>query len=167
MTEEQKKIFDKNMNILKDDIEARFKELSDEGVSLDDVQKVGITVAMGQRITYIDSENFVCHMTFPIRGWQSNPYGICHGGMIATALDNALGAVAKFGNYGKIITTLNMNINYLKAVHVNENLVVKVKCLSWGQFSMCLYCEAFEESTGILTSSATALYRILPEDSVL
>ena len=167
MTEEQKKLFEKNMNILKNEIDERFQELEDSGISLDDVQTVGITVAMGQRITYIDSENFICHMKFPIREWQSNPYGICHGGMIATALDNALGAVAKFGNSGKITTTMSMNINFLKAVHMNDNLIVKVKRLSWGTFSMCLYGEAFEESSDILTSSATALFRILPEDSVL
>ena len=167
MTEEQKKLFEKNMLILKESIEEKVRELADSDMSFDDVRQIGITAAMAQRIDYIDGENLVCCVSFPIREWQANPYGICHGGIIATALDNALGGVAKWANDGKIVTTLSMNINYLKAVHVGENLIVKVKCLSWGKFAMCLYGEAFEESTGILTDSATAMYRILPGDSVL
>ena len=167
MTKEQKKQFKDNMLILKSSIEDKFKEIEDSNASLDDVRTVGITAAMAQQVTYVDAENLVCHMSFPIRDWQSNPYGTCHGGIIATALDNALGGVAKWANLGKIVTTLNLNINYLKAVHVNDNLIVKVKCVSWGKFAMCLSGEAYEESTCILTDSATAMYRILPEDSVL
>ena len=167
MTKEQKKLFEENMLILKNSIEEKFQEVEGAGMSLDDVRQIGITAAMAQRVTHIDGENLVCHMTFPIRDWQSNPSGTCHGGIIATALDNALGGVAKWANLGKIVTTLNLNINYLKAVHVNDNLVVKVKCVSWGKFAMCLSGEAYEESTGVLTDSATAMYRILPEDSVL
>ena len=167
MTKEQKKLFEKNLLILKESIEEKFQEIEDSGMELDDVRQIGITAAMAQRVTHIDAEKLVCHMTFPIRQWQSNPYGTCHGGIIATALDNALGGVAKWANLGKIVTTLSMHINYIKAVHVGDNLVVKVRCLSWGKFAMSLYCEAYEESTGVLTDSASAMYRILPEDSVL
>ena len=91
MTKEQKKLFEENMLILKNSIEEKFQEVEGAGMSLDDVRQIGITAAMAQRVTHIDGENLVCHMTFPIRDWQSNPYGTCHGGIIATALDNALG----------------------------------------------------------------------------
>ena len=163
-TDKQKKLFEKNITLLKEEVENWHKEAEKNGYTIDNVREIGITSAMGQRVINIDAENLSCDISFPIRDWQVNPYGICHGGMIATALDNALGGVAKWANLNNIVTTLNMNINYLKAVHNHENLIVKVRCISWGKVVMTLVGEAYEESTGILTNTTSATYRILPED---
>ena len=165
--DEQKKLFEQNMLILKKEMENMHEEISKGPNSIDDVRQIGITNAMAQKIVHIDGENLICHMSFPIRSWQTNPYGVCHGGIIATAFDNALGGVAKWANYGKVVTTLSLNINYLQAVHLNDNLIIKVKCVSWGKFAMALVGESYEESTGILTNTASAMYRILPGEKVL
>lgn len=163
-SEKQKELFRKNILLLKEEVENWHKEAEKEGYTIDDVREIGITSAMGQKVVSIDAENLYCEISFPIRDWQVNPYGTCHGGMIATALDNALGGVAKWANLDNVVTTLNMNINYLKAVHNHENLIVKVKCISWGKVVMTLLGEAYEESTGILTNTVSATYRILPLD---
>ncbi|MFZ1918263.1 MAG: PaaI family thioesterase [Terriglobales bacterium] len=78
--------------------------------------------AMGLRFTYDeDRDSFVCRFRLGKR--YTGPPGHCHGGIIATILDEAMGKVNKLRNV--IAVTSEMTVNYLKPVPLNKPLRVE------------------------------------------
>ena len=71
---------------------------------------------LGMRMTEVDPGRVV--LTAEMRPEHENGLGIAHGGFAATLLDSALGcAVNTVMPAGKIFTTLEMKINFIRAVH--------------------------------------------------
>ena len=62
----------------------------------------------------------ICHFNLPRR--YTGPPGHCHGGIIATILDEAMGKVNKFRNV--LALTSSMEIKYLKPVPLGQPLTV-------------------------------------------
>jgi len=70
---------------------------------------------LGMRMTEVDPGRVV--LTAEMRPEHENGLGIAHGGFAATLLDSALGcAVNTVMPAGKIFTTLEMKINFIRAV---------------------------------------------------
>jgi len=68
-----------------------------------------------------ERRTFVCHFHLPKR--YSGPPGHCHGGIIATILDDAMGKVNKLRNV--IAVTKEMTVEYLKPVPLETALCVE------------------------------------------
>lgn len=64
---------------------------------------------------------FVCHFNLPKR--YTGPPGHCHGGVIATILDDAMGKVNKLRNV--VAVTKEMTVEYLKPVPLHTPLRVE------------------------------------------
>ena len=64
---------------------------------------------------------FVCRFRLPSR--YTGPPGHCHGGIIATILDDAMGKVNKLHNV--VALTREMTVEYLKPVPLNKPLRVE------------------------------------------
>ena len=64
---------------------------------------------------------YVCHFTLDKR--FTGPPGHCHGGIIATILDEAMGKVNKIRNV--VAVTSEMTVNYVKPVPLNQPLRVE------------------------------------------
>jgi uncharacterized protein (TIGR00369 family) len=78
--------------------------------------------SMGLRFTYDEERNsFVCRFRLGKR--YAGPPGHCHGGIIATILDEAMGKVNKRRNV--IAVTSEMTVNYLKPVPLQQPLRVE------------------------------------------
>jgi uncharacterized protein (TIGR00369 family) len=78
--------------------------------------------SMGLRFTYDEERNcFVCRFRLGKR--YTGPPGHCHGGIIATILDEAMGKVNKLRNV--IAMTSEMTVNYLKPVPLKQPLRVE------------------------------------------
>ena len=77
---------------------------------------------MRLRFTY-DKERqcFICHFRLGKR--YTGPPGHCHGGIIATILDEAMGKVNKLRHV--IAVTSEMTVNFLKPVPLNQSLRVE------------------------------------------
>jgi uncharacterized protein (TIGR00369 family) len=70
---------------------------------------------LGMRLTEVEEGRVV--VTVELRPEHENGIGIAHGGLAATLLDTALGcAVNSVMPAGKIFTTLEMKINYVRAI---------------------------------------------------
>ena len=70
---------------------------------------------VGMRMTEVDEGRVV--ITAEVRPEHENGLGIAHGGLAATLLDSALScAVNTVMPAGKIFTTLEMKINYVRAI---------------------------------------------------
>jgi uncharacterized protein (TIGR00369 family) len=77
---------------------------------------------MRLRFTYDEARNcFVCRFRLGKR--YTGPPGHCHGGIIATILDEAMGKVNKLRNV--IAMTSEMTVNYLKPVPLKQSLRVE------------------------------------------
>ena len=78
---------------------------------------------MRLRFTYDEERDmFVCRFRLGKR--YTGPPGHCHGGIIATILDEAMGKVNKLRNV--IAVTSEMTVNYLKPVPLNKPLRVEI-----------------------------------------
>ena len=78
----------------------------------------------GMRLKFILDEErqaFVCHFRLPSR--YTGPPGHCHGGIIASILDDAMGKVNKLRHV--IALTKEMNVEYLKPVPLHKPLRVE------------------------------------------
>jgi uncharacterized protein (TIGR00369 family) len=69
---------------------------------------------------------FVCRLRLDER--YTGPPGHCHGGIIATILDEAMGKVNKLRNV--IAVTSQMTVDYLRPVPLNKALLVESRELS-------------------------------------
>jgi len=77
---------------------------------------------MRLRFTYDEERNcFVCKFRLGKR--YTGPPGHCHGGVIATILDEAMGKVNKLRNV--IALTSEITVNYRKPVPLNQSLRVE------------------------------------------
>src|SRR6201987_5147799 len=74
----------------------------------------------------VDPQKAVCQFTLSVR--YQGPPGHCHGGIIATILDEAMGKVNKLRNV--IALTSEITVNYLKPVPLNKPLRVKSREVS-------------------------------------
>lgn len=78
--------------------------------------------SMRLRFTYDEARHcFVCHFRLGKR--YTGPPGHCHGGIIATILDEAMGKVNKLRQV--IAVTSEMTVNYLKPVPLHQPLRVE------------------------------------------
>ena len=78
---------------------------------------------LGMRITEVEEGRVV--ITVEMRPEHENGIGIAHGGLAATLLDSALGcAVNSVMPAGKIFTTLEMKINYVRAIRRNAGTLI-------------------------------------------
>ena len=73
-----------------------------------------------------ERRTFVCHFNLPKR--YTGPPGHCHGGIIATILDDAMGKVNKLRNV--IAVTKEMTVEYLQPVPLETPLRVESREVS-------------------------------------
>jgi len=73
-----------------------------------------------------ERKTFVCHFNLPKR--YTGPPGHCHGGIIATILDDAMGKVNKLRNV--IAVTKEMTVEYLMPVPLETPLRVESREVS-------------------------------------
>jgi uncharacterized protein (TIGR00369 family) len=87
-------------------------------IATGDVAGAPMVRLLGMRMTEVDEGRVV--ITAELRPEHENGLGIAHGGFAATLLDSALScAVNTVAPAGKIFTTLEMKINFVRAVHRN------------------------------------------------
>jgi uncharacterized protein (TIGR00369 family) len=84
-------------------------------VAAGEVEAGPFTRLLGMRITEVEEGRVT--VVVDVRPDHQNGIGIAHGGLAATLLDTALGcAVNSVMPVGKIFTTLEMKVNYTRAV---------------------------------------------------
>jgi uncharacterized domain 1 len=98
---------------------------------------------------------------FPVFEWQLNPYGGMHGGLIATAFDEALGIFAFYLNHNKPVVTVSMSINYLKPIPMDDSILITAKATSLGKKIITLSGECRLKSSGLLTNTAIETFAIV------
>lgn len=95
---------------------------------------------------------------FPVQHWQANRVGILHGGMICTAFDLTIAALARFYAKENFAPTISLDVKYVRPVEVGDQLIVTAKATATGSRITQLTCEAHSEKTGKLVATGASVY---------
>ena len=84
-----------------------------------------------------------------------NTGGIAHGGFIATIADTGMGNTAHISAGNKRCVTINLDIKFISAGKLNEELIGKVKVLKKTKTLVFISSEIFSTEKIIATASGT------------
>ena len=84
-----------------------------------------------------------------------NTGGIAHGGFIATIADTGMGNAAHISAGNKRCVTINLDIKYISAGKLNEEILGKVKILKKTNTLVFISCEIFVSDRIIASASGT------------
>ena len=97
-------------------------------VASGEVEAGPFTRLLGMRLTEVEEGRAV--FTMDMKPEHENTIGIAHGGLAATLLDSAMGcAVNSVMPAGRIFTTLEMKINYVRAIRRNTGTLTCIGTL--------------------------------------
>lgn len=105
-------------------------------------------------------------VSFEASPWMQNPGGTLHGGIIATMFDNAMGSLASIFADGHFTPTLNLDINYLRALPAHGRVFLRATILKPGKFLTISADMWGERGPEKLSATATATY-IISEKSLI
>jgi len=106
-----------------------------------------------------ERQTFVCQFTLDRR--YTGPPGHCHGGIIATILDDAMGKVNKLRQV--IALTKEMTVEYLKPVPLHKPLCVEGREVSVHGRQHVNMAEIFDDKGEVLARSKAIFIAIDPE----
>jgi len=90
-----------------------------------------------------------------------NPLGVCHGGIIATLADTAMGVALRSLEY--IGVTVEMNINFMIPVNKGDILVARGEVVRKGETTAVIRADIFVDDKMVAVSRGT--YYIMKEFS--
>jgi len=120
-----------------------------------------VNTLMNPRLTGCSEKEKSITLEFPVLEWQLNPYDKMHGGLIATAFDEAFGVFAFYLSGKKPVVSVNLTFNYLKPVPMNDAIRITVKATSLGRKLLTMSGECYLKSSGDLTNTAIGTFAIL------
>lgn len=81
-----------------------------------------VFTAMGAEFLKIDTDKVMVEVKFPVPESSLNPFGSMQGGMIAAAVDNAIGPLSMI--VGPVNVTRNMELKYKKPVRGDYEYII-------------------------------------------
>lgn len=106
-----------------------------------------------------ERQTFVCNFRLGKR--YTGPPGHCHGGIIATILDDAMGKVNKL--HQVVALTKEMTVEYLRPVPLHKPLRVEGRGVSVNGRQHINMAEIFNEKDEVLARSRGTFIAINPE----
>ena len=113
----------------------------------------------------MQAEKFSCSyeertltFAFPVQQWQVNRVGNLHGGIICTAFDITIAALARFFARENFAPTVSLDVKYVRPVKVGDRLLVTARATSAGRRITQLTCEARIEASGRLAATGASVY---------
>lgn len=95
---------------------------------------------------------------FPVQPWQANRAGHLHGGIICTAFDMTIAALARFFAGKNYAPTISLDVKFIRPVKVGDRMLVTAKAVAAGRRITQLTCEAYSEQTGKLLAAGASVY---------
>ena len=72
-------------------------------------------------------------VAFEVTEDMANPYGLLHGGISCTLMDDVIGLAAASLGSNKFSVSLNLQVNYLDKVLIGEEITVNAKIIREGR----------------------------------
>jgi acyl-CoA thioesterase len=115
---------------------------------------------LGIRLTEIGDRHAV--MEVEVTEKHSNYFGGVHGGLIATLVDTVCFFPRPFLPSGRLVTTSNLNVNYVRAAAPGDHLVARSELLHLGRRTASLSVRV-SKGTEELVAHGTATLIVLEE----
>ena len=92
---------------------------------------------------------------------------IAHGGLVATILDSCMGvgALSLVCSSGKVVSTLEIKVSFLRAVKLGEKIIVKSNCLKRGNNVLHMEASMYDDKEEILAKSS-ATFNAYPKEKL-
>lgn len=103
-------------------------------------------------------ENKTLTFAFPVQPWQANRIGHLHGGIICTAFDITVAALARFYAGKNFTPTISLDVKFIRPVQVGDKMMVTAKAIAAGRRISHLTCEAYSKNTGKLLATGASVY---------
>lgn len=125
----------------------------------------GLTKLMGLSLIMEDGQEPYCRL--PLDERHQGAPGIAHGGTITALMDSALGICAmKYAQeQGKVTSTVEMKVNFLKPAPLGATLVTSTKILSAGRSLIVVSGEAVIEGPATKVAFATGTFNLYNSQS--
>ncbi|HIU25240.1 MAG TPA: PaaI family thioesterase [Candidatus Copromorpha excrementigallinarum] len=95
---------------------------------------------------------------FPVQKWQANRAGTLHGGIICTAFDLTISALARFFAGENFAPTVSLDVKYVRPVKVGDKMLVTAKATATGRRITQLTCEAYSQESGKLVATGASVF---------
>lgn len=128
------------------------------------VQKDLINGMMKSEKVSCSYEDKTITFAFPIQPWQANRVGKLHGGMICSAFDMTIAALARFYAGENFAPTISLDVKYIRPVEVGDTMIVTAKAVAAGKRITQLTCEAASKATGKLVATGASVYMNVDTD---
>ena len=102
-----------------------------------------------------DSDGEV-HLELIVDHKHTNFCNICHGGVLTTMADTAMGIICNELN--KSVITMNLSINFLHAVKLQTKIVAVPKIIHNGRQTMVCECDIIDEKGKLLVKSNATFF---------
>ena len=109
-------------------------------------------------------EDGTLSFAFPVQKWQTNRVGSLHGGIIATAFDLTVAALARFYAGADFAPTVSLDIKYVRPAKEGDTVIVTARKISAGRRISQLVCEARDKATGKVIATGASVYLNIDTD---
>jgi len=124
-----------------------------------EMSKGTVWADMRPELVSCDVNERTCVVAFEVQPWMGNPVGVLHGGMMATAMDIAMGMGTIFWSDGCFTPSISLQVNYARPVPLGKRLLVRGKVDHAGRTMCCASGTAWAEDTPDKTAAtATGVY---------
>lgn len=120
---------------------------------VDDREKT-INDKLNPRLAQCNANEKSLAVEFEVEDWMRNPSGNLHGGLLSTAVDIAVGVLARYYKQTRRMVTVNLTINYLSAVPADAKFCVHAAVDRVGRRMVFAHAEVFVVASEKLAATA-------------
>jgi len=131
-----------------------------EPATLESGNAIPLLRTLGIRLTEIGARHAVMEVEVAER--HGNYFGGAHGGLIATLMDTVSFFPRPLLPSGRLTTTTNLNINYVRPAQVGDLLTARSELLHLGKRTACLAVQV-TDGNGRLIAHGTVTHMVLQE----
>lgn len=117
-----------------------------------------INDVLSPRFVECSAEKKMLCAEFEVSDWMRNPSGNLHGGILSTAVDIAVGVLARFYKQTRKMVTVNLFINYLSAVPADSKFCVCATVDRVGRRMVFARADVYVVETGKLAATASVTF---------
>ncbi|MGI6722618.1 MAG: PaaI family thioesterase [Anaerovoracaceae bacterium] len=97
-------------------------------------------------------------LIFETQDWQANRAGMLHGGILCTAFDMTIAALARFYAGKNFAPTVSLDVKYVRPVAIGDRYRVTARATATGKRITQLTAEAVIEDSGKLAATSASVY---------
>lgn len=124
-------------------------------VTIENANKIGMLKTLGITLTEIGDDYAVMEVIVDER--HANYFGGIHGGLLATLVDTVCFFPQPLLPSGRLVTTVNLNLNYLKTAQLGERLIARSQIEHLGRRTVNLTARVTDSMGRLLVHGSATL----------